>query len=79
MLLWLVPAAKRAQIVCSRLTGDELNGGGNALIGDFVNVPKACGSDRTSLATIDGPEGAGPFHARQGWQLQARRTIFDGR
>ena len=49
------------------------------LVTDFVATSRARGADRISLATLDGPEGAGQFYARQGWHLQARRQTFDGR
>lgn len=54
-------------------------GVGRELVTDFVETSRAHGADRISLATLDGPEGAGEFYARQGWQLQARRHTFDGR
>lgn len=54
-------------------------GVGRALVIDFVQVAKASGADRVSLATLDGANGAGPFYDRQGWHLQARHQTFDGR
>lgn len=54
-------------------------GVGRALVTHFVETSRARGTDRISLATLDGPEGAGEFYVRQGWHLQARRQTFDGR
>lgn len=52
---------------------------GRALVTDFVETSRASDADRISLATLDGRDGAGPFYAQQGWQLQSRRQTFDGR
>lgn len=54
-------------------------GVGRVLVSDFVETSRASGAGRISLATLDGPDGAGRFYARQGWHLQARRQTFDGR
>lgn len=52
---------------------------GQALVQAFVTEARGSGATRISLATQDGPEGAGPFYERQGWQLERRRRTYDGR
>lgn len=54
-------------------------GVGSALVTRFVQDCRVDGAHRVSLATLDGPAGAGPFYARQGWTLLTRRQTFDGR
>jgi GNAT superfamily N-acetyltransferase len=55
------------------------SGVGSVLVSSFEASCREYGADRVSLATLDGPEGAGPFYVRQGWHLKARRQTFDGR
>lgn len=75
------PDPGRVAVLSHVATVEDMRGQGvgNALVKNFVDAAKAGGSDRISLATLDGPEGAGPFYIRQGWHLQARRQTFDGR
>lgn len=55
------------------------SGVGSALVSRFEASCRAHGADRVSLATLDGPGGAGQFYVRLGWHLKARRQTFDGR
>ena len=75
------PAAARVAVLSHVATVEDMRGHGigSALVTHVVGASRASGADRISLATIDGPEGAGEFYARQGWHLQARRQTFDGR
>lgn len=75
------PAPGRVAVLSHVATVQNMRGKGvgNALVENFVEASRAGGADRISLATLDGPEGAGPFYTRQGWHLQTRRQTFDGR
>ncbi|GAB6987835.1 hypothetical protein JCM10369A_43640 [Nocardioides pyridinolyticus] len=75
------PAPVKVAVLSHVATVERMRGMrvGSALVADFVETSRASGTDRVSLATLDGPDGAGQFYARQGWRLQARRQTFDGR
>lgn len=75
------PAPGRVAVLSHVATVEPMRGVGvgRALVSDFVNTSRGSEADRISLATLDGPAGAGNFYARQGWFLQARRQTFDGR
>ena len=45
----------------------------------FITEAEASGTDRISLATLEGPAGAGQFYERLGWQFEIRHQTVDGR
>lgn len=75
------PAPVRVAVLSHVATVERMRGKrvGSAMVTDFVETSRARKADRVSLATLDGPGGAGEFYARQGWRLKARRQTFDGR
>ncbi|MFL6064724.1 MAG: GNAT family N-acetyltransferase [Friedmanniella sp.] len=54
-------------------------GVGRALVQNFTEIARASGAGRISLATLDGPTGAGPFYEAQGWEYESSYRTIDGR
>lgn len=54
-------------------------GVGEQLLRAFVAECEGRNCRKISLATLDGPLGAGGFYAKRGWERQSRRQTIDGR
>lgn len=54
-------------------------GVGDRLIKDFVRAAGAAGAEAVTLATLEGPAGAGPYYERAGWTMVQRSRTADGR
>ncbi|MFD6335564.1 GNAT family N-acetyltransferase [Streptomyces niveus] len=52
---------------------------GADLMERFVAAATIAGCGRVSLVTAEGPQGAGPYYERRGWQLVGRTATPEGR
>lgn len=53
-------------------------GAGAALVRAFEEAARRSGATRAILTTLEGPDGAGPFYARLGWERTTTRRTHDG-
>jgi ribosomal protein S18 acetylase RimI-like enzyme len=54
-------------------------GVGEALVDAFLQAARKSGATEACLVTLAGPDGAGPFYRRLGWNLTELRDDRDGR
>lgn len=52
---------------------------GTALVNHFMEGARDAACEVACLATLDGPDGAGPFYENLGWELTGKQNTFDGR